>query len=316
MSDSTVEKQSDRVNKQVQICLEMKPDDQEPSYDKMRSRLGNLNFNTEDIARKLRSSSEVADMKKFESYFVRFTDSIKSLNKSCETLTECICFAMNKLQNLESGFNSLTLKIGHLEAKLTTSNSNSYASVVKNSDQKNDTPTQDNRINKLEYQSSERERENRLLHVILTHPLIDSDAPDLTNYIQDFMSNTLNMERREIDLNLKASKLRKDHSVLVTLSNARFKNFIYAARKKKRTADPLSCDGLFVSDHLTQFNYSILNTLKAERRKRKDSELASFEYVFTFNGRVYVKKSSNSDKILIRDKVDCMSFIEGLSELN
>ena len=127
-------------------------------------------------------------------------------------------------------------KVGDLEQRIISlenhqsSTSKSYSTAVTSH---NDSPNND-RIERLEYLSSEEERKKRLLQVSLKHPLIDLNSPDLCKHVKDFMCQTLRMDSREIDSNLTATKAPKNSSVIITLTHRRFKLFLYRARKTLR----------------------------------------------------------------------------------
>ena len=91
---------------------------------------------------------------------------------------------------------------------------------------------QSSRIDRLEYLSSERERENRLLQVVITHPDIDNNCTQLTEHIREFFSSTMPMISREIDTGMAVIRRGRDHTVMDTFSARRFKTFLFAARKK------------------------------------------------------------------------------------
>lgn len=328
---------SDRVKKQIEVCLNMKPSEGDNNYDSLRSKLSVINTDSEDSRKPLRSADGPdSDVKKLERSLSRFANSLTGLNKNSETLIECICFVLNKLEKVECDLSSLINRVSVLEAQSSTispsndvvSNSlvdrisaleatahivassstdvhtaSSYADVISQSD----------RLEKLEFDSSEKEREERLLHATMTHPSIDNQRTDLHAHVREFMLNHLRMTEREIDANMQVTKLRRSNSVLLIFSHARFKTFLYAARKKMRTDDPDSCDSLYINDYLTLFNISILNSLKSERRNRNEAGLASFSSVFTFRGRVYVKLTKDSERKAIKDKKTCKEFIESLS---
>lgn len=305
--------QSDRVKKQIEHCLNMK-NENDASYDNLRSKLMAIpelhDGESGGALRNLRTNNGPgSDLKKLENSITRFTNSLAALNKSSEVLVECLSFVFNKLEKIEDDLNALTARVLQLEGSDRNSASSvpSYSSICAK-----DLSKQSERLERLELVASERERESRILQASLTHPLININSSDLTDYIKTFMSNTLKMEPREIDSCLHVSKLRRDHSVLLTFSDARFKNFIYGARKKLQTEDKNLCKDFYLNDNLTQFNLSIFNTLKNERRKRTSAGNDTPFYVFTFQGRVYVKENRDSEKKLIKDNVSCTEFINSL----
>ena len=112
---------------------------------------------------------------------------------------------------------------------------------------------QSSRIDRLEYLSSERERENRLLQVVITHPDIDNNCTQLTEHIREFFSSTMRMISREIDAGMAVIRRGRDHTVMVKFSAMRFKTFLFAARKKLRRDNEAQESKLFVNENLTQY---------------------------------------------------------------
>ena len=141
---------------------------------------------------------------------------------------------------------------------------------------------QANRIDRLEYISSERERGNRLLQVVISHPSIDPDCNQLKDHIVGFLSNTIGMTDREIDTSMSVISKGRPHSVIITFSSRLFKTFLFAARKKLRGENGDQISTLFINENLTQYNFSLLKLLKSEKKRRIDANLPSFQSVFFF----------------------------------
>ena len=156
---------------------------------------------------------------------------------------------------------------------------------------------QSSRIDRLEYLSSERERENRLLQVVITHPDIDNNCTQLTEHIREFFSSTMPMISREIDTGMAVIRRGRDHTVMDTFSARRFKTFLFAARKKRRDNEAQESE-LFVNENLTQYNFSPLKLLKTEKKKRIQMGTNSFTSVFSFDVKIYVKTAADSERLL------------------
>ena len=123
---------------------------------------------------------------------------------------------------------------------------------------------QANRIDRLEYISGERERENRLLQVVISHPSIDPNCNQLKDHIVGFLSNTMGMTVREIDNSMSIIRKGRSHSVMITFSSRLFKTFLFAARKRLRGENSDQNSTLFLNENLTQYNFSLLKLVKSE----------------------------------------------------
>ena len=60
-------------------------------------------------------------------------------------------------------------------------------------------PPPPERLEKLEYNSSEEERWRKLMQVEVTHPAISNSSPNLEEHVKQFIAQQLNTPRREID---------------------------------------------------------------------------------------------------------------------
>ena len=169
---------------------------------------------------------------------------------------------------------------------------------------------QANRIDRLEFISSEREREKRLLQVVISHPSIDPDCNQLKDHIVGFLGNTMGMTGREIDTSMSVIRKGRPHSVMITFSSRLFKAFLFAARKRLRGENSDQISTLFINESLTQYNFSLLKLLKSEKKRRIDANLPSFQSVFSFDGKVYVKAAPDSEKFHIRNREVYAEFIK------
>ena len=78
----------------------------------------------------------------------------------------------------------------------------SYANIVGTASSSTNviqTPPPAERLEKLEYISSEDERRRKLFQVKVTHPAISNRSPDLEEHVKQFFAQQLNMPRREFD---------------------------------------------------------------------------------------------------------------------
>ena len=88
-------------------------------------------------------------------------------------------------------------------------------------------------IGKLEYTTSEVERELTLLQVKVTHPGISTTSPDLDLHFKQFFYEQLNMPSCEIDDQMFVGKMPQPNTVMITLSHHRFEVFLFRAKTYK-----------------------------------------------------------------------------------
>ena len=108
-------------------------------------------------------------------------------------------------------------------------------------------------------------------------------------------------------------------SVLVKFSNIRYKRFLFAARKRLRDSEDPVCQQLFINDYLTSHNYQLLVSLKKERAKRANDGTTSFSSVYSFDGKIFVKKIRNvpnSEAIHVKSFGDMVAFLSSLDSTN
>ena len=220
------------------------------------------------------------------------------------------------IREVEPARSAMETRIFNLESKLSTNeisfsgepSSPTFASTVRDVGSIPTGPRRvlsqanTDRIERLEFHSSEEERKRRLLQVTITHPNIDHKNPD-SSVISDILRNHLKMERREIDANMRIAKFSRANTVLLCLSHKRFKIFLFKSRKKLRDSNPAEPNNLYLNEHLTTSNHQILMSLKKSKKLRLDEGLPTFASVYTFEGKVYVKKvinSSNIDAIFVK----------------
>ena len=123
------------------------------------------------------------------------------------------------------------------------------------------------------------------------------------------------MNDREIDANMFVLKASPNNTVLLHLSDRRFKLFIYHARKLLRSAGKPIVTQLYINDHLTSYNFSILMALKRERKTRRERDCPNFEALYSIDGKVYVKinrQSPNSESFHIRTPQNISEFLQRL----
>ena len=98
------------------------------------------------------------------------------------------------------------------------------------------------------------------------------------------------MPNREIDDQMYVAKMPQPNTVMITLSHHRFKVFLFRAKKELRINSAQVYHDLFINENLTSLNYSLIKKLKSEKKRRSENNLANFEVVYTYQGKVFVKK--------------------------
>ena len=270
-----------------------------------------------------RGSSRIEGRKQLEDHFKELVTDIGTLARKFETVLDCVSEILNSIDSLESrlealessarspdahGMASLESRLKSLETSTRASTSHeTYANIAR-------AQPDDQRVDKLEYKASEDERHKRSLEVKLTHPDINNDDGDLKSLVTEFFSTKMDMEAREIDINLRVRKIPRDNTVLLTFSDRRYKQFIFAARKRLRQSPENDINGLFISDNLTSYNFSIFKDLKNELKRRNELNLAGLSRVYCFEGKVYIKKDSSVQHgKCISSKRDLKQLLEELN---
>ena len=248
---------------------------------------------------------------------------LKAAKNSVDPIKDCITQMKDELlmhnDRMDKLFQILIMildRVGDLEKRLfslenrQSTPSQSYSSAVTHID----TPSI-NRIERLEYLSSEDERKKRLLQVSIKHPLIDINSTDLCKHMKEFMAQTLRMNPREIDANLTANKASKSNSVILNMSHRRFKLFLYKARKTLRDNENDPTTGLYMNDNLTSHNFNLFMMLKNEKKRRSENNLKNFDTLYTIDGKIFVKISrqmANNETVHIKNRSDYESFLSKL----
>ena len=254
----------------------------------------------------VRSSSRIDDRKKLEDILKDLSSDFVNFQRKFDNALDCIAELLNRVESLED-------RVANLEKKTDVVKPQpSYAQVFQNSSMEGS-----KRINRLEYISSENERKNRVLQIQITHPTINSSCENLAEHMKEFFSAKLKLPAREIDANFVARKGSRDNTAIVTMSDRRFKLFIYKSRRKLKLEEDSVCEELYINDNLTSLNYSLLKKLKEERNRLRSASLPVYDCIYTIDGRIYVKlKSSDANDCskLIKSEEDIHKLLNGLNQ--
>ena len=268
----------------IDECVNMTPE----TADFYSSLRGNLRGSgvLPPVSRQLRSSNK-NDKQKLEEMLKDFSSDLNNLNNKFGIFAGCITTLLDRVESLESRIIALeSWKNDNPSPSSPPPPTTTYASVVGSEVIQGNAS---GRLERLEYNSSEDDRKNKLMHVQVTHPSLDPSSPSLLPHVQNFLRLQLKMTDREIDANMLVYKSSRPNTVTIKCSDRRFKLFIYCARKKLRSENQSLCENLFINDNLTSFNYSLLKRLKSESKRRIDLHKRSFATVYSYNGKVYVK---------------------------
>ena len=236
-----------------------------------------------------------------ESTFQDLANDLIKINNNFECLMECFYTVLDKIDELGIAI----ARLDELENKVAAfSQISDQPSNVESSHDHHHS----SRLDKLEFSASEVEREKRQLQIVVTHPNINNESSSLTDHLTIFFTDTMLMTTREIDSNFKAVRGGQKHAVLITFSCRLFKTFLFSAKKKLRLNNSPQVDNLFINDNLTKYNYDILKRLKTEKKNRMLNNLPCVSSIFSFDGKVFVKRCNGCEKIYIRD-------IEGMNNL-
>ena len=298
---------SKNLKRDIDQCITMKPD-KAPSTSKLRRKLKNCK-NPKPSTLTLRSSKQ--DRSEIEESLSDLVRDSGEFHKKMQLLQDCMVSILDKFDALEARI----LSLERASTQTSGTDGSSYAAVAAAASSNESRATLD-RVVKLEYQSSEEERKRRLLQVSLTHPEIDTSATDLQTNVRSFLSTRMKMEAREIDSAFRVQKSTRENSVLIFLSHQRFKNFIYSTRKRLREANDSIVQNLYINDNLTPYNLALLRDLKSEKSCRSSEGLSSFHAVYTFHGKVFVKRTvgqTAGDAVWIKTPEASQEFLRSLS---
>ena len=258
-------------------------------------------------SKNLRAASKPAnksnERKVLQDSFREITTDLSNLNTKIEVLFTSMINILDKLDEYET-------RLLKLEERPTPQAS--YASQVRSAP-----PSDHDRVDRLEYQASEQEREKRNCQVTISHPKIETSSADLTNHIKNFMETDLKMDIREVDVNMTVRKIR-DKTVLVNFSSKRYKGFIFSSRKNLRSNSEPITNELYINENLTPYNFKLLKTLKEEKKRRISAENEiKIDSVYTFEGKVFAKVNRNAvancKSVHIKSPAVLNEFLRGLN---
>ena len=177
--------------------------------------------------------SELARLKENFMIFIKSEhDLIENCNKN-EAQTVILTREMTEMRLQITSMGERRNEINHRTTELEQEHSDlpsqdpSFAEIVRTTSSASNvvftpsSPSSVERIDKLEYTTSEVKRERRLLQVKVTLPGISTTS-----------SEQLNMPNYEIDDQMYVAKMPQPHTVMITLSHHRFEVFLFLAKNR------------------------------------------------------------------------------------
>ena len=261
-----------------------------------------------------KKSGRLDTKKQIEELCKDLNSSFVCLSNKFNTAINCIMEISTKMTELEHEVDKLKEQVDKL--KIEVSKPKTYSDVAATSSRISDPPNNE-RLDRVEFLTSEDERKKRSLEIIVSCPNIKKESEDLKKDVSMILREKLGLENREMDENMKVLKTNNDGNARVILSASRFKRFIYAARKKKRTeGGDASLQNFYINENLTSYNYGILKRLKTEKKRRDDAGEPSFDSVYSYDGRVYAKKHRNIEKSAAIPITSMKSYEKFIAELS
>ena len=296
---------SDNVNSLVQRCRDFVPMSCNASLSVIRSKLckakaeptPNVSSHTRSI--KVKPAKVEDSLRELSNEALQFSQKLNCIIDSFISIVDTIETLDKRISVIEAG--------NHNRGE-----SQSYAAIASQTLKSND-----GRIGKLEYQNSEEDRKKRLLEVSITHPSINPGSNSLRVDTLNFFSEKLKMSNREIDQSFTVHKTSRNNTIIVRLTDRKFKLFLFNARKKLRLDNPSTVTDLYLNDNLSSYNFSILMTLKRLRSDRRNANKKVFETTYTIDGKIFVKMQrgdSNENAINIKTKCAIDKLIADLDK--
>ena len=124
----------------------------------------------------------------------------------------------------------------------------------------------------------------------VTHPDISTSSPDLDLHVKKFFYEQLHMPNSEIYDQMYVTKMPQPNTVMITLFHHRFKVFLFRVKQELRINSAQVYHDLVINENVTSLNYSLSKKLKSVKKRRSENDLENFEVVYTYQGKVFMKK--------------------------
>jgi hypothetical protein len=168
---------------------------------------------------------------------------------------------------------------------------------AENSDLRQEIRQKDRQIENFEMEMDDKEQELKRGEVILSGADIDTTVPDLQVRMANIISNKLRIEP-ESAAKMKFKKLGRGNTTVVAIVEDEQRRALFQAARGIRP------DGLYVSESLTGRRRKLMFDLRNLKRAGK------IYSVFPFYGKIYIKKSANADKEIVRTLQDVGDLID------
>ena len=130
-----------------------------------------------------------------------FSEDLTNLHQKFGIISEVIVSVVDRVENLECRVSTLERKVNEWGSSQQNSG---YADALRSAPVENNASE---RLSRLEYESSEEQRKDKLLHVQITHPSLDHGSANHCEHVKKFLTEKLRMSAREIDSNMIVFKL-------------------------------------------------------------------------------------------------------------
>lgn len=174
---------------------------------------------------------------------------------------------------------------------------------------KEDINTLKMRIEKVEHQQHENEQRSRMNNIEIKGVPISSSENlfNIVAKIGEIIDYSIPKEQINYIARIPSRAGKQSKNIICSLHNTYIKkDFVAAAKKKKNlSANDLGLQGtdrIYVNDHLTLENKSLLNKTKVHAKN------SGFEYVWVTGCKIFIRKNQTSPKHHIRNEQDLKKF--------
>ena len=207
------------------------------------------------------------------------TDIVEAMGNTVVDIKEDVLGLNNKLTRMLTLMRQFSGKIQSLETKIVQ-----QEVIIKR---------QDKEIQQLYTKCDSNERMIRSDKVIMSSPKINTDTDNYHEGVKNILHDALTLSQTTTDQITISRFGSTNNVVLLQLPSIAVKLNIFRAKKLLRGNK--TYENLFINEFLSEKNAAIM---KAARELKKKKQLYS---VFSFDGRVYVKKRENDDRHLIQN---------------
>ncbi|CAK1589849.1 unnamed protein product [Parnassius mnemosyne] len=255
------------------------------------------------------------DLEKLNASFAEIMSELSSVRQEYHEIKKSVISldlkyneTMKQITVLENSVQFNCDQYDHVQKKMELLSVNKKA--IESLESKMDLLTNENRLLQLEINTNN--QRDRLLNLeIVGVPEIKDE--DLTNLIISIakQSNVTISPNDILEVNRVTPKIKQQgrpKNIIAKLKSRLLKdNIISGTRKNRLTTKDLAIHGsvrpVYVNEHLTQFNKLLL------KKCRETAKLKQYQYIWTKNGRIYVRKNDTSPALHISQERDVLKLI-------